>query len=124
MAIHHPTFTPVARRITDFMGTPLGFGLAVAIALVPFLLGHQAWLVVLPVLRLAALALLRHNELDTSSTIHLKLDELLRAVGRADNQLIAIEADHAAQLDQLKAEAQTAPEPASHLDIHPPKERN
>ena len=98
--------------MTDALGSPWAFVLTSAVVVgwfgVGFLLNFsRSWELVgtlgLPLLALYALFALQHTQNHNDRAVQLKLDELLRALERADERLVAIEDVDESGLQELRA---------------------
>lgn len=98
--------------MTDALGSPWAFALTSAVALTWFGVGFlmnfsRSWELAgtlgLPLLALYALFALQHTQNHNDRAVQLKLDELLRALERADERLVAIEDVDESGLQELRA---------------------
>ena len=101
-----------SHAMTDALGSPWAFVLTSSVAVgwlgVGFLLNFsRSWELVgtlgLPLLALYALFALQHTQNHNDRAVQLKLDELLRALERADERLVAIEDVDESGLQELRA---------------------
>ena len=101
-----------SHAMTDALGSPWAFALTSAVALTWFGVGFlmnfsRSWELAgtlgLPLLALYALFALQHTQNHNDRAVQLKLDELLRALERADERLVAIEDVDESGLQELRA---------------------
>ena len=106
-------FHRVARRVAHAIGTPLAFviafGLCIAWALSGPLFGYSnTWQLIIntttTVITFLVVFLIQNTQNHDSRAIHLKLDELLRAVKNARNSLVDLEELPDDELAKLEAE--------------------
>lgn len=101
-----------SHAMTDALGSPWAFGLTIFLgavwigvgALVDF---SRPWELTgsigVPFLALFALFALQHTQNHNDRAVQLKLDELLRALERADERLVAVEDVDESGLQELRA---------------------
>ena len=104
-------FTRFARWSSRAAGTPFAFVAAVAVVLVWGITGpifgfSDTWQLVIntgtTIITFLMVFLIQNSQNRDSMAIHLKLDELLRAVNEANNELIEAEDEDEKSLEQLK----------------------
>ena len=98
--------------MTDALGSPWAFVMTSAVAVTWLAVGivvdfSRPWELAgtlgLPLLALYALFALQHTQNHNDRAVQLKLDELLRALERADGRLVAIEDVDESGLRELRA---------------------
>ena len=101
-----------SHALTDALGSPWAFGLTTVFAIAWFGVGvlldfPRSWELIgsigIPLLALYALFALQHTQNHNDRAVQLKLDELLRALDRADQRLVAIEDVDESGLHDLRA---------------------
>lgn len=106
-------FHRIARRISNAIGTPVAFILALASivlwAVTGPLFGYSdTWQLIIntatTVVTFLVVFLIQNTQNHDSRAVHLKLDELLRAVKRARNSLVDLEELPEEELAKLEAE--------------------
>ena len=106
-------FRRFAERAAEALGRPLAFLTALGLVIVWALAGpvfhySEEWQIVIntgtTIITFLMVFLLQNTQARDSRAIHLKLNELLRAVADARNDLVAVENLPDARLDQLKHE--------------------
>jgi low affinity Fe/Cu permease len=106
-------FHKVARRVSNAIGTPLAFVIAMLAVVVwaasgPLFHYSDTWQLVIntatTVVTFLVVFLIQNTQNHDSRAIHLKLDELLRAVKRARNSLVDLEEMSDAELAKLETE--------------------
>ena len=119
-------FHKVARRVSNAIGTPLAFVLALLAVIAwavtgPLFHYSDTWQLVIntatTVVTFLVVFLIQNTQNHDSRAIHLKLDELLRAVKRARNELVDLEEMSDAELAKLEAEFRRIHEQGAH--VHP-----
>lgn len=102
--------------MTDALGSPWAFGITTAVGGVYLGVGFlmsfsRLWELIgvlgTPLLALYALFALQHTQNHNDRAVQLKLDELLRALERADERLVAIEDVDESGLQELRATYRT-----------------
>lgn len=108
-------FRKLAQMCSEFMGKPLAFFLAVLSVIVWGALGplfnySDTWQLVIntgtTILTFLMVFLVQNTQNRDAKAIHLKLDELIRALGRARNDLMDIEDEPDQRLKDLHQEFQ------------------
>ena len=108
-------FRKFAQSTAEAVGSPWAFVAAVAITLAwaasgPIFHYSDTWqLIINTVLTIATfliVILIQHTQNRDARVIHLKLDELIRAIGKARNELVHMEDLSDEELKQLKQEFQ------------------
>lgn len=93
-------FSRIATRVSDFTGSPLAFFLALLAVLVwgisgPFFQFSEVWQLVIntstTIITFLLVFLIQHSQNRDTKAMHKKLDELIRAIDKADNKLRGIE---------------------------------
>lgn len=106
-------FRSFSQRTSATAGSPLGFGLAVGIVLLwactgPLFDYSDSWQLVIntgtTIVTFLMVFLIQHTQNRDTRAVHLKLDELLRAVQTARNTMLDLEHLTDAELDRLQAE--------------------
>lgn len=101
-----------ARRTSQLAGRPFTFFLASLTIVVwaatgPIFHYHDTWQLVIntgtTIITFLMVFLIQNTQNRDSVSMHLKLDELIKAVGRADNEMIALENLEDEQLEELHA---------------------
>jgi low affinity Fe/Cu permease len=109
----HETFRTIAQRTSTTTGSPWGFGLAVTIVLLWALTGpvfdfSDTWQLVIntgtTIVTFLMVFLIQGAQNRDSRAVHLKLDELLRAVTDARTSMVDLETLTDAELDRLQSE--------------------
>jgi low affinity Fe/Cu permease len=109
----HETFRTIAQRTSATTGSPWGFGLAVTIVLLwaftgPFFDFSDTWQLVIntgtTIVTFLMVFLIQGAQNRDSRAVHLKLDELLRAVTEARTSMVDLEALTDQELDRLQSE--------------------
>lgn len=119
MSAQHPDdgwFRGFAERTATTLGKPAAFMLAFGMVIVwaiagPFFHYSEQWQIVIntstTIITFLMVFLLQNTQARDSRAIHLKLNELLRAVAEARNDLVAVETLPDSRLDELKVEYAT-----------------
>jgi low affinity Fe/Cu permease len=103
-------FGKVAAKIAVLVGSPWAFGLAVGAIVVWAVLGPRydysdTWQLIIntgtTIVTFLMVFLIQNTQNRDARAIHLKLDEVIRAIGSAHNELIDIEKLSDAELEQL-----------------------
>jgi low affinity Fe/Cu permease len=103
-------FGKVAAKIAALVGSPWAFGLAVGAIVVWAALGPRyrysdTWQLIIntgtTIVTFLMVFLIQNTQNRDARAIHLKLDEVIRAIGSAHNELIDIEKLSDAELEQL-----------------------
>jgi low affinity Fe/Cu permease len=99
--------------LTRWVGSPWAF-VAVVLALVVWLVAgavtdfSRGWeltaTVGVPVLALLALVILQHTQNHDDQALHVKLDEILRAIEDADTRLVGVEDADTDGIEEVRAE--------------------
>jgi len=106
-------FRRFAHRISLAVGSPWAFSLAVALVLVWAISGpvfgySDTWQLTIntgtTVVTFLVVFIIQNTQNRDARAVHLKLDELIRAMKGARNQLVELEEMTDAELDQLQAE--------------------
>lgn len=106
-------FRKFAHAIANWSGSPAAFGLSVLGVIIWALLGptydySDTWQLVIntgtTVITFLMVFLIQNTQNRDARAIHLKLDELIRAIGTARNQLIDLENLSDDELDHLHSE--------------------
>ncbi len=109
----HETFRKFSQKISDLVGSPWAFVLAVVIVLVWAITGpvfhfSDTWQLVIntgtTIVTFLMVFLIQNTQNRDAKAIHLKLDELIRAVGDARTGLVDLEHLPDKELAQLEAE--------------------
>ncbi len=109
----HELFRTFSQRTSGLTGSPLGFGLAVAVVVVWALTGplfgySDSWQLVIntgtTIVTFLMVFLIQNTQNRDTRAVHLKLDELLRAVRDARNSMLDLENLTDDELDRLQAE--------------------
>ena len=109
----HTWFRHFAENAATALGKPASFLTALALVLAwgvagPFYHYSEQWQIVIntgtTIITFLMVFLLQSTQMRDSTAIHLKLNELLRAVGDARNDLVALEKMPDAQLQVLREE--------------------
>ena len=109
----HELFRTFSQRTSATTGSPLGFGLAVAVIVVWALTGpvfgySDSWQLVIntgtTIVTFLMVFLIQNTQNRDTRAVHLKLDELLRAVQDARNSMLDLENLTDEELDRLQAE--------------------
>lgn len=109
---NHGPALRASHALTDALGSPWAFGLTTATAIAWFGVGvlldfPRSWELIgsigIPLLALYALFALQHTQNHNDRAVQLKLDELLRALDRADQRLVAVEDVDESGLHDLRA---------------------
>jgi low affinity Fe/Cu permease len=109
----HETFRKLAHTASIKLGSPWAFGIALILIIVwalsgPFLAFSTTWQLIIntatTVLTFLMVFLIQNTQNRDAKAIHLKLDELIRAVRSARNEMIDLEDMSDAQLDSLQDE--------------------
>ena len=117
-------FHKVARKVSNAIGTPVAFVLALLAVIVwavtgPLFHYSDTWQLVIntatTVVTFLVVFLIQNTQNHDSRAIHLKLDELLRAVRRARNSLVDLEEMSDAELAKLEAEFRRIREQGAHV---------
>src|SRR3954462_8767400 len=105
-------FNQFAHRASTFAGHYVAFLAAVAIIVVwavsgPFFGFSETWQLVIntgtTIVTFLMVFLIQNTQNRDALAVHLKLDELLRAIGEADNALMDVEDETEEDLEELKA---------------------
>jgi low affinity Fe/Cu permease len=108
-------FRKFSHVCSDFMGRPVAFFLAVAIVAMWALTGQffaysDTWQLVIntgtTIVTFLMIFLVQNTQNRDAKAIHLKLDELIRSVGGARNDLMDIEDEPEQRLEDLQKEFQ------------------
>jgi low affinity Fe/Cu permease len=106
-------FRTFSQRTSTTAGSPLGFGLAVGVVVLWVLTGplfdySDSWQLVIntgtTIVTFLMVFLIQHTQNRDTRAVHLKLDELLRAVQNARTTMLDLEHRSDAELDRLQAE--------------------
>ncbi len=109
---NHGPALRASHALTDALGSPWAFGITTAVAVVWLGIGFltdfpRSWELTgsigIPLLALYALFALQHTQNHNDRAVQLKLDELLRALERADERLVAVEDVDESGLQELRA---------------------
>ena len=109
----HETFRTISQRTSATTGSPWGFGLAVGVVLVwactgPLFDFSDTWQLVIntgtTIVTFLMVFLIQGAQNRDSRAVHLKLDELLRAVTEARTSMVDLEALTDQELDRLQSE--------------------
>lgn len=109
----HELFRRVARRISLAIGTPITFMLAVATIIAWAIMGpvfgySNTWQLIIntstTIITFLVVFLIQNTQNHDSRALHLKLDELLRAVKRARTSMVDLEEMTDEELARLEAE--------------------
>ena len=109
----HETFRTISQRTSATTGSPWGFGLAVSVVLVwactgPLFDFSDTWQLVIntgtTIVTFLMVFLIQGAQNRDSRAVHLKLDELLRAVTEARTSMVDLEALTDQELDRLRSE--------------------
>ena len=93
-------FSRIATRVSDFTGSPLAFFLALLTVIVWAVVGpmfhySEVWQLVIntgtTIITFLLIFLVQHSQNKDTKAIHAKLDELIRAIDKADNHMRGIE---------------------------------
>lgn len=93
-------FSKIATKVSEFTGSPLAFFLALLAVLVwgisgPFFQFSEVWQLVIntstTIITFLLVFLIQHSQNRDTKAMHKKLDELIRAIDKADNKLRGIE---------------------------------
>lgn len=112
----HEAFRKFARRTSSMAGTPWAFILSIFIIVVWVVTGplfdfSDTWQLVIntgtTIITFLMVFLIQNTQNRDSHAIHLKLDELIKAVEGARNQLIDIEDSSEEKLSALESEYRT-----------------
>ncbi len=108
-----PSFADIARRASNAVGSSTAFILACGVVLAwaltgPFFGYSDTWQLVIntgtTIITFLIVFLIQHTQNRDARATHLKLDELIRSVKAARNELIDLEDCTDAELDQLQRE--------------------
>ena len=124
-------FAALARKAASLAGNYLTFGVALGLIIVwavsgPFFGFSTTWQLVLntgtTIITFLMVFLIQNTQNRDSIALHLKLDELIRAVELADNALIEAEDETEQELRRLKAEYRSIAESkiSASRNSHPP----
>ena len=117
-------FHRIARRVASAIGTPVAFILAMFSIVLwaatgPVFGYSDTWQLIIntatTVVTFLVVFLIQNTQNHDSRAIHLKLDELLRAVKRARNELVDLEEMSDAELAKLEAEFRRIHEQGAHV---------
>jgi low affinity Fe/Cu permease len=106
-------FSRFARRVAYATGSPAAFIIAILAVVVWAVTGpafdySDNWQLIIntgtTIVTFLLVVLLQHSQNHDARALHLKLDELIRSVHTARNQLVNLEEMSDAELDQLQAE--------------------
>ena len=106
-------FRKFSAGVAEAVGTPLAFGLAIAVVVVWALLGpafgfSDTWQLVIntgtTIVTFLMVFLIQNAQNRDSRAVHLKLNELIRAVGGARNSLVDLEEMSDQELEKLHSE--------------------
>ncbi len=109
----HETFRTISQRTSATTGSPWGFGVAVGVVLVwactgPLFDFSDTWQLVIntgtTIVTFLMVFLIQGAQNRDSRAMHLKLDELLRAVTEARTSMVDLEALTDQELDRLQSE--------------------
>jgi low affinity Fe/Cu permease len=115
----HERFRVIAGRASTMMGSAFGFAAAVALVLAWALAGPAVnfaewWQPMLhtitAVITFLAVFLIQNTQNRDFKAIHLKLDELIRSAGDAQNRLIQLEQANERELEEVERDIATARE--------------
>ena len=107
-----PLFDRLANATSRITGRPVAFLLAIAVVAVWASLGpathfSDTWQLVIntgtTIVTFLMVFLIQHSQNRESAAIRLKLDELIRAIENADNQLLGAEEMDESELERLRA---------------------
>jgi low affinity Fe/Cu permease len=110
-------FGRVATRVSDAMGSPWAFTLAVAVILVWVVTGpifgfSDTWQLVIntgtTIVTFLMVFLIQNTQNRDAKATQLKLDELIRAIGDARNEFIGAELEPEERLEREKREVEAA----------------
>lgn len=125
-------FRKLAQMCSDFMGRPMAFFLAlIAVlgwaALGPLFQYSDSWQLVIntgtTILTFLMVFLVQNTQNRDAKAIHLKLDELIRALARARNDLLDIEDEPDQRLKDLHQEFQALSQKTKSLEEAHKKEK-
>lgn len=111
----HETFRKLAHSASIKLGSPWAFSIALFMIILwaisgPFLGFSTTWQLIIntatTVLTFLMVFLIQNTQNRDARAIHLKLDELIRAIGPARNTMIDLEEMSDAELDKLQSEFQ------------------
>ena len=121
-----PWFTRAARSVADAAGSPAAFllsfaSIAVWLALGPLFQYSDSWQLIIntgtTILTFLMVFLIQNTQNRDARILHLKLDELIRALAGARDELINIDTLTDEQIDALEAELRrTHAHTSRHLD--------
>lgn len=106
-------FHTFCRRVSNVVGSPLAFAVALAVVIVWLLSGpmfrySDTWQLVIntatTIVTFLVVFLIQHSQNHDTRAIHLKLDELIRAVSKARTGLVDLEELPEPELARLEQE--------------------
>src|SRR5690349_24669890 len=107
----HDVFNRIAKRVSDWVGSPWSFALAFAIILVWAVTGpvfnfSDTWQLIIntgtTIVTFLMVFLIQNTQNRDAKAMHLKLDELIRAVKGARNRLVDLEKLSDEELKELE----------------------
>jgi low affinity Fe/Cu permease len=113
MARHHEAFRQIARRVSHVIGTPGAFAIALVAVFVWALSGpifgfSDTWQLVIntstTIVTFLVVFLIQNTQNHDAKAIHLKLDELIRAINAARTGMVDLESLPDEDLDRLERE--------------------
>ena len=116
-------FHVFARKSSNILGSPLAFAIAILIILVWAALGptfhySDTWQLIIntgtTIVTFLMVFLIQNTQNRDSKAVHLKLDELIRALAGARNQLVDLEELSDEELEKIEQEFKRLSEKASH----------
>lgn len=116
-------FHVFARKSSNVLGSPLAFAIAILIILVWAALGptfhySDTWQLIIntgtTIVTFLMVFLIQNTQNRDSKAVHLKLDELIRALAGARNQLVDLEELSDEELEKIEQEFKRLSENASH----------
>jgi low affinity Fe/Cu permease len=111
----HDWFNSVAKRVAGWVGSPLAFAVAATIIVLwavsgPLFGFSDTWQLVIntstTIVTFLMVFLIQNTQNRDAKAIHLKLDEVIRSIEGARNELIDLEDVPDEQLEKLQAEFQ------------------
>ncbi|MEZ0325701.1 MAG: low affinity iron permease family protein [Fimbriimonas sp.] len=111
----HDWFNSLAKRVAAWVGSPISFGIALAVIIVwavtgPIFKFSDTWQLVIntstTIVTFLMVFLIQNTQNRDARAIHLKLDEVIRSIEGARNELIDLEDVSDDVLDKLQAEFQ------------------
>ena len=112
---HTSTFRKLAQSTAEAVGSPWAFAAAVVVTLAwaatgPMFHYSDTWQLVIntgtTIATFLIVFLIQHTQNRDARVIHLKLDELIRAVGEARTELVSMEEMSDSDLEKLRSEFQ------------------